>query len=282
MRSRGMSLLLAAVAVGVILPGSSGPARAGAGEAGQAGKGQARKGQAGAGKAPQAAPGSAAQKAPADAPAVARALAAADRQLKRRRWKQAEAAYRKVLAQDGDHPAARYGLAVALIHQKKTAEAIAALQELGRSSRPDAPPWRVEARLGKHFESLRADPAFRRAVGIDPDPARPPTAYERLVGQGGTWEQAGMPCQEPQVTLSLDRKKKKFSLVIRTRCQGMDDRTRLGGTWAAAGTDRLALTFPNQGGPDERLECSLAPDGGEDALTCALEDLSFTMRVVRR
>ena len=222
--------------------------------------------------------------APDDPRAVER-VRAGDKQLARKKWKKAEEEYRAALAISSDQAAARYGLAVALAGQSRNADAVGELGALARSSHPQAPRWLVEARLGSHFTRLQGDPGYRRAVGIDPDPARPPTAYERLVGLGGHWEQTGTACQEPTVDLRLDRKSEKFQLTIKTRCQGDDDTTRLGGTWQAEGSAVLRLAFPNVEGPEEKLECKLAPlsdRSSEDGLSCTLEDLRFTMRVVRR
>jgi hypothetical protein len=223
--------------------------------------------------------------APADPPALTAELRAADRELARKKWKKAEEAYRQVLAGASGHPAALYGLAAALAGQNRAADAIAQLTTLAASAHPQAPRWLVEARLGPHFAKLQSEAGFRRAVGIDRDPARQPSAYERLVGQGGHWEQTGTTCQQPTVDLRLDRKSEKFQLAIRNRCQGDDETTRLSGTWAAQGSAALRLRFPNAEGPEELLECQLdaAPDrAGDDVLSCTLEELTFAMRVVRR
>lgn len=228
------------------------------------------------------APPPAAPLSPASAKAVAAAVKDGAGQLKKKKWKQAEAAYRKALATAGDHGAARFGLAASLAGQKRTADALAELALLARSPVADAPEWLVEARTSPHFAALRQDSAFRRVVGIDRDPDRPLSAYERLVGQGGSWEQTGTACQSPTVSLKLDRKTKKFVLLIRVRCQGEDDTTRLTGTWAASGQSELALAFPNAGGPEEKLACKLTEAGGEDALGCTIEDIVMDLRVVRR
>jgi len=222
-----------------------------------------------------------------DDPRVTARVAAGDKELARKKWKKAEAEYRAALAA-GDHPAARYGLAAALVGQSRAADAVAELTALSRSTHPQAPRWLVEARLGTQFTRLRGEAGFRRAVGIDPDPAHQPSAYERLLGLGGHWEQtgtAGTACQQPTVDLRLDRKSQKFQLVIRNRCQGEDETTRLSGTWTAEATAILRLRFPNADGPEEGLSCQLdaAPDrSGEDRLSCTLEELTFAMRVVRR
>lgn len=220
--------------------------------------------------------------APAQVKALAAGIKASDRILARKQWVKAGLGFEKALAIDEHAAAARFGLAASLARRGKAAEAVSELERLARSADAAAPVWLVEARTSAHFASLRADPAFRRASGIDPDPSRPYTAYERLVGQGGHWEQPGLPCQEPTVGLKLDRARRTFALKIRTRCQGDDEITTLGGTWKAEGAATLALVFPNAGEADERLECGLTDKGGEDTLSCTLEDLSFAMRVVRR
>jgi hypothetical protein len=222
---------------------------------------------------------------PTDPPALAGQLRAADRELDRKKWKKAEEEYRRALATAPGHPVAQYGLAAALAGQKRTADAIAALVELAGSTHPHAPRWLVEARLGSHFTKLQSEAGFRRAVGIDRDPQRPPTPYERLVGLGGHWEQTGTACQQPTVDLRLDRKSEKFQLSIRNRCQGEDETTRLAGSWEADGSGVLRLRFPNVDGPEEALECQLgaSPDrSGEDVLSCTLDELVMAMRVVRR
>jgi hypothetical protein len=149
------------------------------------------------------------------------------------------------------------------------------------------PRWRIEARFDKAFKSLRANTRFRKAVGIDRDPSRPLSAYERLVGLGGQWEQASLPCEQPKVSLKLDRsRKRRFDLVIRSRCQGVVETTRLDGRWAGKGSDQLQLIFPNQDAADEGLMCRVelcADSSGEDCLRCRPDqDLEFLLRVVRR
>lgn len=219
---------------------------------------------------------------PAQEKSLAALVKASDKLLKRKRWAKAELGYRKALERDDQHAAAIFGAAATLARRGKRAEAIAELERLARSADVAAPVWLVEARSSAHFAGVRGDPAFRRAVGIDPDPSRPASAYERVVGQGGHWEQSGQPCQQPTVNLKLDRKTKKFALSIRNRCQGDDETTRLAGVWMAEGRETLNLRFPNPGGDDEILACGLAEERGEDALSCELEDIRFTMKVVRR
>ncbi len=215
-------------------------------------------------------------------PAVAKAIDAGNKELKRRHWAKARAAF----AGAGDDPEALYGTAVAWIRQKKTADALAVLDQLGASKHPEAPVWRVEARKDKAFSKLLADKRFRHAVGIDPDPSRPLTAYERLVGASGNWEQSGVSCDRPRINLMLKRRPQTFKMLLRSVCHGQRDRASFSGSWQAQGSDRMSLTLPNPGGKDETVACQLAAcaDGsGEACLTCgAGTDLEMTLELVRR
>ena len=116
--------------------------------------------------------------------------------------------------------------------------------------------------------------------------AGPPTAYERLVGKGGHWEQASVPCDQPKVFLDLEPKDRSFALTIESRCRGRSNVTELAGPWTSRGRDRLILTFPTPKGADETLVCPIdtCDDGsGEDCLRCQpARDLSFVLRIVRR
>ena len=81
-------------------------------------------------------------------------------------------------------------------------------------------------------------------------------------------------------------KKRRFDLIIRSKCQGSTETTRLDGAWLQSGDRNLALTFPNTDSADEDLTCKLelcSDDSGENCLRCQLdEDLEFLLRVVRR
>ncbi len=109
------------------------------------------------------------------------------------------------------------------------------------------------------------------------------TAYERAVAKGGVWEQRQRPCDQAGVHLALARDR-KFDIRIETKCQGQKDVTRLAGTWTPDGKDGVVLTFHNESGPEEKMACQLAacPDVPEDCLSCASEDVTFTLYVVRR
>jgi hypothetical protein len=97
------------------------------------------------------------------------------------------------------------------------------------------------------------------------------------------WEQRIVPCDQAGVTLTLS-KARKFDIRILTRCQGQKDVTKLGGRWASEGADTLVLSFDNEEGPVENMVCRFAAceDVPEDCLTCAQEDVTFTMQIVRR
>jgi hypothetical protein len=223
--------------------------------------------------------------APAERTKLDAALRAAGKHIAAKRWAKAEASARAALALDPTSPDARYALAVSQIRRGQRREAIEALAAIGPAGRAATPARLLDAREAAHFAGLRADPAFRLAVGLDRDPARPPTAYERVLGVGGRWEQAAVACKQPEVGLVLERARLRFTLTIRQRCQGDDDPVRLGGRFEVREPATLALIFPNPDAADEALACALAPcadGGGEDCLACALDDLSFTLRVVRR
>jgi hypothetical protein len=244
------------------------------------------------GAAPGPAPGSAsgvpetAAPAPGD-PRVAERLAKA-RKLDARSPKAAEAAYRQVLEIDAEHPEARYGLARSLARQRKVPAAVEALAALARSQRPEVAEWLVEARFDRAFASLRSDAAFRAATGLDRgDGARPRSLYERLLGFSDTWEQPEVKCEQAEVRLALERRPRKFKLVITTRCGGQPMSTRLQGKFRLGepGTagDRVDLVLPNSEGPEETVACRMQICGSEDCLQCVVdEDLSFTLLPVRR
>jgi hypothetical protein len=218
--------------------------------------------------------------------ALAEALARGARELGRKRHARAVAAAGEALAIWDESGGALYLLAAAEMGRKKREEALAALERLATSSDPEAPEHRVEARTAKAFAPLRADPRFRRAVGITPDPKRPPTAYERAMGLGGVWEQRLIACEQPEVKLRLRRPGRKFILRIKGRCGGPAETTFLDGIWATKGSDVLHLTFPNRGADDEGLRCAIErcrDSSGEDCVRCRVdEELEFLLRVIRR
>ncbi len=222
---------------------------------------------------------------PTDSPELSAALERARRLDKRGRARPAETAYRAALALDEDHPEARYGLAKQLAKQLKRPAAVAALQRLAasRAERPDAIEWLVEARFERAFAALRADPDFRKATGLDRDPARERPLYERLFGFSDTWEQAEVKCEQAEVRLAMKRRQASAKLTITSRCGGFPSKTRLSGNIRLRGDDRVELVLPNRGGPEEVVACEMATCSDEDCLRCAIDrDLSFTLLPVRR
>lgn len=228
---------------------------------------------------------------PPESPEVSRALAAARKAARKKRWKAALAAAERALDADAGHPEALFWRAAGRAQTGDRAGAVQALEAVATGGRPRAALWRVEARRHPAFRALRADADFRRAVGLDRRAGAAPSTYERLVGYGGSWEQAAIPCEQARANLSLatapteGEPGQRFELVIRSRCQGRRETTRLDGLWrtTAAG---LELVFPNPQGPKEAMQCRLercADASGEDCLRCQPEpDIEFLFRIVRR
>jgi hypothetical protein len=209
-----------------------------------------------------------------------------DALLAERRYQAAAAAFREALRADPGDADAGYGEAIALAQLGRRDAALAALEHLAALAGPTASRRLVDARIDPAFRGLRNDPRFRAAVGVDrAREAGELTAYERLVGHGGGWEQGAIPCERARVTLSLDTRPRQFSLVVDSRCQGEREVTRLGGQWDSEGAGSLLLVFPNPGAGEERAVCRLdrcqAPV--EDCLRCRLAaDLDLELRPVRR
>jgi hypothetical protein len=117
-------------------------------------------------------------------------------------------------------------------------------------------------------------------------------ARDRLIGQGGRWEQAAVACERPRVELKLASagagvgEEPGFELVIESRCRGQAHASTFSGHWEGRGSSRLVLSFPEPDGLAEALVCPISrcDDGsGEDCITCQpAPDLSFELRVVRR
>lgn len=205
----------------------------------------------------------------------------------RRNYDRAEAALQRALTLVPGHPEALFELAV-LHHKRKDVSAtIAALADLAKSKHHEMVRWRVDARFDVRFKALRGNADFRNAVGITRKAGETPSLYERLVALGGRWEQEAIPCEEPQVNLTLRRdQKQRFDLVFRSKCQGSAETTRLDGTWVHKGSVDLALTFPNMESEDDNLTCRVelcTDDSGEDCVRCQLDpETEFLLRTVRR
>lgn len=205
----------------------------------------------------------------------------------RRSYDKAESALQRALAIVPEHPEALFQLAILQNKRKSVPGTIKALAALAASKHEEMPRWRVEARVDVRFKALRGNEAFRSAVGITRAAGDAPSLYERLVALGGRWEQEAIPCEQPQVNLTLRRdKKQRFDLVIRSKCQGMAETTRLDGTWASSGTHGIGLSFPNMESDDDQLTCRVelcTDDSGEDCVRCQPDPESeFLLRTVRR
>ena len=191
------------------------------------------------------------------------------------------AAWTAVLALDAGHAEALFRTAAAQLGARHTAQALDALQALAASPHDDAVEWQVEARFDPAFAALRADPKFRAAVGLDRKPA---TAYERLMGFGGQWEQTGTSCDRPEVRFTATRDR-KFRLRVKTSCEGAVYDTPFQGTWRLDG-QRLVLVLPPSGraaSASDEAVCGFETAGDEDALRCSLgHDLDFVVLPTRR
>jgi hypothetical protein len=213
------------------------------------------------------------------APAADKAMTTALKKARSASGAKAIAAWTKVLDLDPNSSEALLGLAAAQLKTKKKDEALATLEKLAASTRADAIEYRVAARFDKAFASVRSDPRFRAAVGLDKPGG---TLYERVMGQGGKWEQTLTCGQNPHVVLTL-AKDHKFKLLVESKCGGDDYGWTFKGTWKVD-AQNLLLTFPNSAKRgDEQAACTVATQGDEDAITCPVDDdLQFTVLPVRR
>lgn len=211
--------------------------------------------------------------APVD-PNLARVIAA----TRKARGKTQIKGWETVLTMAPDHPEALYRLAALYVAAKHPDVALERLEALAASKAPDAIEWLIEARFDKSFAKLVGEPRFRAAVGFDRPAA---STYERLMGLGGEWEQSLMPCDRPEMRLSLKRDR-RFTLVLRSSCQGSRDKVTFRGTWAVDGA-ALALKLPKLDTGDDVAPCLLSVDGDEDVLRCQIDaELSFEARPSRR
>jgi predicted AlkP superfamily phosphohydrolase/phosphomutase/tetratricopeptide (TPR) repeat protein len=89
--------------------------------------------------------------------------------LAARQFKQAEAAFRKVLELDGDHAEACYGLSVALMRQHKLEESVAmALRAVGLQHYYPAAHFQLGAALARLNQPARAAQAFEHGLAMNP------------------------------------------------------------------------------------------------------------------
>ena len=210
----------------------------------------------------------------ADDPKVTAAVDAAHKQSSLAAWK-------KVTALEPAHAEALYKIAQLELAAKHRPEALAALDELAKSPRPDAIEWQVEARFDKAFAPLRAEARFRQDVGLDRKAQSP---YERAMGFGGQWEQTGTSCDKPEVRLDMMRDR-SFKLRVKTVCEGQVFDQPFKGQWRIDG-DQIVLTLPTKGqkaSAKDDAPCKFERSGDEDALRCSLgRDLEFVVLPTRR
>jgi hypothetical protein len=131
------------------------------------------------------------------------------------------------------------------------------------------------------FDLVAPPPALPRPP--ESRPAVAGNATDRVLAKGGKWEQRLVPCDEAGVYVELT-KDGNVAIKIETRCHGDKQLTKLTGGWIGEGDDRILFTFDNAGGEDEKMLCRLSacPDIAEDCLSCAQDDVAFTLRQVRR
>ena len=190
------------------------------------------------------------------------------------------AAWQAVLALDSDHSEALFHVA-AMVAPKQPRDALVELDRLAGTKRSDAIDWLVEARFDPAFATLRADPKFRAAVGLD---RKPTSTYERVMGFGGQWEQTGTSCDRAEVKLVLTRDR-AFKLHVKMSCEGQASDLPFKGMWRVEG-DEIVLTLPTRGAKataKDEAPCVFEKVGEDDAMRCVLDkDLEFLVLPTRR
>jgi hypothetical protein len=103
---------------------------------------------------------------------------------------------------------------------------------------------------------------------------------ERVLKRGTTWTQKQVPCETAGVTLTLT-KERRFSISIESRCQGNHDRLKVSGRFVGEEPDKLVLTFQNQDGPEEKLDCRVEAceqvTDGPECIRCQSDDVGFVV-----
>jgi hypothetical protein len=104
---------------------------------------------------------------------------------------------------------------------------------------------------------------------------------ERVLKRAATWIQKQIPCEQAGVTLNLG-KDRRFSISIESKCQGSNDRLRVSGRYVGEEPDKLLLTFQNQDGPEEHLDCRVEAceevTDGPDCIRCQSDDVGFVVK----
>ena len=187
-------------------------------------------------------------------------------------------AWQAVLAIEPAHSEAHYQIAALHAAKKEAGEAIAELEAMTAS---DAVEWQVEARFDAAFAALRADPKFRKLVGLD---RKAGTTYERMMGFGGTWEQTGTSCDKPEVRVTASRSR-AIKIRVKSACEGSQFDITFKGVWRTE-NDTVVVTIPTRGKAVEAKDeapCKFELIGDEDSLRCAIgRDLEFQVLPTRR
>jgi hypothetical protein len=209
-------------------------------------------------------------------PKVLKAVEAARKAAKPK----ALAEWQKVLALDPAHSETLMRIAAIQVGAKQPGDAIKTLELLARSSKPDAIEWLIEARFDAAFASLRADPKFRTATGLD---KKPSSTYERIMIFGGAWEQTGTSCDKAEVRMKVSRDR-TFKLNVKTNCSGSIMDLPFKGKWRVE-PNGITLILPNKGKATaaDEAPCRFEPIGDEDSLHCDLgKGIDFVVLPTRR
>jgi hypothetical protein len=211
-----------------------------------------------------------------DDPKVQKAVEAATKAPKAKQL----AAWQAVLAIDPGHSESMFRIAVIEIGAKQTSDAIRQLEILAKSSKPDAIEWLIEARFDPAFATVRGDPKFRAATGLD---RKPNGIYERVMVFGGQWERSETHCDKAEVKMKLNRDR-TFKLNVKSACQGMAYEIPFKGKWRAE-SNGVVLILPNRGKASTKDEapCVFEAAGDEDSLHCDLgKGIDFVVLPARR
>jgi hypothetical protein len=156
-------------------------------------------------------------------------------------------------------------------------------QDVGKLSGPwlsaDGALVAVEYTLKGGAKTAAFAVAFDVRASLAQTAPKPGGVLDRVLKLGTTWTQKQVPCEEAAVTLTLT-KERRFTILIETRCEGSKDRLRVGGRVAGEEPDKLLLSFSNDDGPEEHLECRVAAceDGAGECIRCQSEDVGFVVK----
>jgi hypothetical protein len=213
-----------------------------------------------------------------DAPTLPAATLALLKKARASKGKAAVKAWSLVLQAQPELAEARFGVAASAAQAKDVAAAMQQLESLRAAVGKDsaAIEWLVAARFDKSFAALRGDAAFRKVVGLDASGA--PSAYEQVMGFGGSWEQTGTSCESPTVAMVFTRER-TVSIRVRSMCQGMSVDSRFKGTWKTTTGAVVQLSLPNKDKAADSVICNFEMFGQEQGLVCPLDE-ELVLRVL--